>query len=827
MKSTAPVAEWASLALIFAPPTALAALRPPFIDPEALPTTSVFKGPWERYIKAPEDKTHIVPFRVWDVEGNVTTSGLEAVEVGAKAADAFSNGITVGPGGVLTLEFEENIAGRVCFDVSSAGNEPDVYLAYSESSLYAGPQPDTTTEKLERDLPLHFEFDDATGTTCVGKEFLRGAFKYLTLSMPEYPVLADDRVVEQPLPEGQAVLEGYRSNDEEEARHGPSGKGPHQQPWVTLRSLWVNCTAFPSQPNGRAYSGYFHSSNPMLNRIWYAGAYTLQLSTIDPREGSALIDYNRDWDHNESPTGSWYSNFTIANGTAVTTDGAKRDRVVWPGDMFIAIPGIAVSTYDMLAVRNALDVLFDHQYPDGSLPYAGPPLGFRREFSDTYHLHTLLGAYSYVMYSGDVDWLAGRWPAYLKALDVSIGKVDRTGLLHVTSGADWLRPGMTGHNLEATALLSAALEKSIKLAEWLRDDRPAARPHGAWSATRARLNAGIQQLFCKDTGLYSDNIGRRGCRGPEHTDPQDGNSWALISGAAPRYRRAVVSENLRSRWTRHGAPAVEFPNVISPFVSSFELLGHAAADDHDAAVELMLLEWSHLLEGPGFTNSTLAEGFMVDGGVQYPAYPSAARNSHCHGWSSGPTSVLMSEVLGIRLLAPAGAEWTVRPHLSKWLGFARGGFATTKGAFEVKLTRVVASTSPAAAAAAAAAAATAASQKKRRRGQVIEITTPPLTYGSFEWGPGSHKVEVEGGQPAAWVAWDDDASVEQLDISLGRVEAPSEEEWHRQSFIYRDDTRLVYDDAWTPTPMAERPAGEVDWDALEANYARPRADVLY
>ncbi|KZL69961.1 hypothetical protein CT0861_06450 [Colletotrichum tofieldiae] len=817
MKSTTPVAKWAALALFFAPPAALAAVRPPYIDPEALPNTSVFKGPWERYIKAPEDKTRIVASRIWDAEGNVTTSGLEAVEVGAKAADAFDHGITVGPGGVLTLEFEENIAGRVCFDVSSAGNDPEIYLAYSESSLYAGPQPDTTTEKLERDLPLHFEFDDTTGTVCVGKEFLRGAFKYLTLSMPEYPVLSDDRFIEQPRPEGQAVL-GHDDDDDNnnnQAPLGPSGRDPYKKPWVTLQNLWVNCTAFPSQTNGRAYSGYFHSSNSMLNRIWYAGAYTLQLSTVDPREGSALIDYNRDWDHNESPTGSWYSNFTIANGTAVTTDGAKRDRIVWPGDMSIAVPGIAVSTYDMLAVRNALDVLLDHQYPDGSLPYAGPPLGFRGEFSDTYHLHTLLGAYNYVKFSGDVDWLARRWPAYLKALDVSINKVDHTGLLHVTSGADWLRPGMTGHNLEASALLSAVLDKSIKLAEWLRDDRPAARPHGVWSGTRTALNSGIQQLFCKDTGLYSDNIGRRSCRGPEHTDPQDGNSWALISGAAPRSRRAVVSESLRSRWTKHGAPAVEFPNVISPFVSSFELLAHAAANDHDAAVELMLLEWSYLLDGPGFTNSTLAEGFMVDGGVQYPAYWSAARNSHCHGWSSGPTSVLTSEVLGIQLLSPAGAEWTVRPHLSKWLGFARGGFATTKGAFEVKLTRVMTSTSS-----------TATNQQKRRRGQVVEVTAPGLTNGTLEWGPSSHRVDVEGGRTTAWIAWDDDALVEQLDVALGRVEAPSEDEWHRQSFIYRDDTRLVFDDTWAPPPMAERPAGEVDWDALEANYVKPLDEMF-
>jgi hypothetical protein len=27
---------------------------------------------------------------------------------------------------------------------------------------------------------------------------------------------------------------------------------------------------------------------------------------------------------------TWHNNFTIANGSAVLTDGAKRDRLIWP-----------------------------------------------------------------------------------------------------------------------------------------------------------------------------------------------------------------------------------------------------------------------------------------------------------------------------------------------------------------------------------------------------------------------------------------------------------------------------------------------------------------
>ena len=40
------------------------------------------------------------------------------------------------------------------------------------------------------------------------------------------------------------------------------------------------------------------------------------------------------------------------------TDGAKRDRLVWAGDMAIAVPALVVSTNDLISVTNSLDSLF-------------------------------------------------------------------------------------------------------------------------------------------------------------------------------------------------------------------------------------------------------------------------------------------------------------------------------------------------------------------------------------------------------------------------------------------------------------------------------------
>lgn len=656
---------------------------------------------------------------------------------------------------------------------------------------------DSTGDQQERDLPLRYAITK-TGTTCVGGGYNRGAFKYLTVFMADFDMPT----------EGGLWHEGHIPPKRVHAtfswwdfimrkvfhRAAPVQNDKSKVPGITFSAIWVNCTAFPSNPNGRAYTGYFDSSSSVLNRVWYAGAWTLQLSTIDPKEGGAIVQFNREFDGSNPPRGAWYSNLTIANGTTVTTDGAKRDRMIWPGDMTIAVPGIAVSTYDMLAIRNALDTIYRLQYQDGSMPYAGPPMGTRGEFSDTYHLHTLVGTYFYILFSGDLEWLENKWEAYKRALEVSINKVDETGLLHVSSVLDWIRPGMTGHNIEASSLLYEVLGNTLKLTNWLQKKDMRDVQH--WSDTRARMFKGINEiLYCPDDGMYADNLGRRGCYGPEKVLPQDGNGWALMSGVFPTEDIALkVSENLRKRWIKYGAPAVEFPNVISPFASSFELLGHSAAKNHDAVVELVELMWGYMMDGPGMTNSTLCEGYRTDGYVQYPAYWAASRNSHAHGWAAGPTIALTQDILGIRLTSPLGKTWTIEPQLSKWLSYARGGFATKLGKFEVDVSLMQ-------------------SLSTGRKIEALKFSVPAGTSGTLIWG-GREEVYNEH-MPTSF------SYFRHLD---NRTAAG--EKW--QTWSVEDMRDFVADDTFVKPVPEPRPEGAVDWEALEANYvfANQRFDAV-
>ena len=179
------------------------------------------------------------------------------------------------------------------------------------------------------------------------------------------------------------------------------------------------------------------------------------------------------------------------------------------------------------------------------------------------------------LYSGDVDWLAKHWKAYKVALAISIVKVDDLGLLHVTSTADWLRPGMSGHNLEASALLLSVLQNTFALDKWLSTSAPAetSSRHTAqnekeiWTLTMTRLTHGIEKLYCPESGMYADNLEEAWCGESRHVLPQDGNSWVLLAHNPPLPSRRErgerlyeVSNLLRRRWLKHGAPAPEFPD---------------------------------------------------------------------------------------------------------------------------------------------------------------------------------------------------------------------------------------------------------------------------
>lgn len=509
-------------------------------------------------------------------------------------------------------------------------------LTYTESSLWISGEGCDATADAGIDEALWFH-TTGPGSYSVERKHERGAFRYLSLL------------------------------------HNTTGS-------TKVKEVTVNYTPMPHWQDDqlRDYTGYFHSNDELINRIWYAGAYTNQLCTIDPNHGNALVhlfQINSTEKGDKVGPDTWWNNYTITNGSSCLVDGAKRDRLVWPGDMSIAVPSIAVSTFDLISIANSLDSLFDLQNKSsGQLPYAGRP--FPLTYSATYHLYSLIGVADYYLYSNDLAYVQGKWDQWKLGLGFSLSFIDESGMMNVTSSADWLRFGMGGHNIEANSILYYTINQGIMLGKSVGEDSSLLK---TWAQKAAGIKASANRLLWNQTaGMYHDN---------ETTTlmPQDGNSWAVVSNLAdsPEKMRSI-SAGLASRWTPYGAPAVEAADAVSPFISGFELQMHLLAGNASAALDLMRLEWGFMMDDPRMTNSSFIEGYSSDGSLHYAPYTNDPRVSHAHGWATGPTSTLTFYIGGIHLLSAGGQTWEISPALGG-LTSVDTGFSTTLGAFSSRV----------------------------------------------------------------------------------------------------------------------------------------------
>ncbi|MFI6077376.1 trehalase family glycosidase [Actinoplanes sp. NPDC051343] len=527
----------------------------------------------------------------------VTPTGVYATSgtVG-NAAAVLTGGTTrlTGNGSSVTLDFHKDVGGIITLRFAGASDGgQSVGLAFSESAQFVGNASDASSGGGP-DGSLFTSVPAGGGSYTVPTDKQRGGFRYLTLFL-------------------------------------------NSGGWAGIDGVSLNFTAAPGASNPAAYPNYFCSNDDELNRIWYAGAYTVQLNTINPNQG-------RVW---PPPSSGWENNGVVGVGSEVLVDGAKRDRSVWPGDMGVSATTAYASTDDLLAVRNSLTTMYNAQQSSGELPFSGPE--FNLLGSDTYHLWTLIGTHTYYLDTADKAWLDGIWNKYQSGVNFITAKIDGNHLLNVTGTNDWARGGQGGENIEANALLYRALTTGAQLATAEGNGSLAT----AYNNTAASVKTAVNNLLWNaSAGAYKDNPS-------SGTYPQDGNSLAVWYGLASSAQATSVMTRLRGNWNSLGAQAPEFSNKISPFAGSLELYAHFTAGDDVNALNLIRDEWGYMLDSPLGTASTFWEGYANDGTLN--AY-SPSFTSLAHGWSTGPTGALTTSVLGISPTAPGGVAYQVVPH---------------------------------------------------------------------------------------------------------------------------------------------------------------------
>lgn len=263
------------------------------------PSSAAFSGPWDNNTFAPSSRT-------------VQPKSVLTLPDGAFMADYGANITLNKTSPALVFDFGMEVGGLVSVDYTAAGNTTtQLGLAFTEAKNHIGTESDSSRGGSgDIDGALYTDVSAGVRSYTMPVAKLRGGFRYLTLFLDT--------------PDADSV--------------------------VTLTNITLELSFQPTWSNLQAYQGYFHSSDDLLNKIWYAGAWTLQSNSIAGNTGM------------RTPSGDGWDNIeTISSGDTVLVDGAKRDRLIWTGDMGTAVPSVFVSTGDLESAKSAIAVIFENQ----------------------------------------------------------------------------------------------------------------------------------------------------------------------------------------------------------------------------------------------------------------------------------------------------------------------------------------------------------------------------------------------------------------------------------------------------------------------------------
>ncbi|MFL6127003.1 alpha-L-rhamnosidase C-terminal domain-containing protein [Actinophytocola sp.] len=421
---------------------------------------------------------------------------------------------------------------------------------------------------------------------------------------------------------------------------------------VSLSSLGVDFQAFRATPAD--YRGWFLSSDDQLNRMWYAGAYTLQLNLKAPGL-------------NGLPDARVY-------------DGAKRDRSIWTGDLLVQGP-TAVSTLGTVGaqyLRSSLDVLLAQQRADGALPGSPDfakrtsPQGAPLYYSNNYSGYGARAFVDYYRYTGDKAYLTRVLPALRRELAYNDTFLNADNLV-VSNDRDYWQAAQTGE------VTKYSIDYYVLLREmaWLERSAGSATAAAADDAKADAIRTAVM------TTLWNPRLG---AYGQSSTNPDllvgDANALALRYGFVPRGHEASVLAALRTLWTPHGAimgPGLQDPtgHTIEPFGNGMETAGRFSVGDTSGALDLMRRTWGPMVDAnnPLFTGAFWE--FKNSAGTVNRATASLA-----HGWAASPTVQLTEQVLGVTPVDAGYRSWRIEPHPGD-LAWSAGTVPTAYGAIHV------------------------------------------------------------------------------------------------------------------------------------------------
>ncbi|MFF5289743.1 alpha-L-rhamnosidase C-terminal domain-containing protein [Paractinoplanes globisporus] len=632
---------------------------------------------WRSYVLGPATS----PVTAVRAEGRGAVTHPESLVRGHGRTTTLTTTAGSTPASVL-LDFGKDIAGTPYVDIAGVSGAATLQLVTGEARQYLRRPAATTTAADAAAGDVRITVASAVSLE-IGNTITFGGAQPRTITGFDSTArtIDLDRPLDQAVAAGAAVVTspGAPASDESRGLAGVGGPDTLQVTapgritggfhggfrfvlltlttpgTIALAGLGVDFQAY--RATARDYRGWFFSSDDQLNRMWYSGAYTLQLN-MKPAGLNGLMDER-------------------------IYDGAKRDRSIWTGDLLVQGPTILSTLGDVGAsyLKSSLEALFATQRADGALPGSPDfakrtsPAGSPLFYSNNYSGYGARAAIDYYRYTGDRDYIVGRLPNLRRELAYNDTFLT-AGNLVASNDRDFWQATQTGEVTKYSIDYYILLREMAWLERTVGSSDAAAADDAKADAIKTAVNA---RLWNPTLDAYGQST--------DHPDVlvEDANALALQYDFVPADRRASVLRALSSLWTPYGAilgPGLQDPtgHTIEPFGNGMETAGRFAAGDVDGALALMRRTWGPMVDpsNPLYTGG-LWEFKNNDGGVN------RATASLAHGWAASPTVQLTQQVLGVSPVGAGYATWSIQPRPGR-LAWAEGVVPTRYGDISARWT---------------------------------------------------------------------------------------------------------------------------------------------
>lgn len=344
---------------------------------------------------------------------------------------------------------------------------------------------------------------------------------------------------------------------------------------------------------------------------------------------------------------------TVDNCIApLIVDGAKRDRLVWMGDLYGEIRALCAFYGDHPAIRPTMEFMLDEAGESGIFNRMQP-----------YSPYFFLALESYLTWCGGREWVSGIGAPAAAVADRMLAEWERSpGELLERGMIDWGEKSESGLvPCGYPPLLAAGAAACRRIALLMGDDRLAQRCDGVWREIRRRY---VPAGRSKSAG-----------------------AWAAYAGLLPPEQ---VCREILDRMPDEG---------LSTFHLDTMLVVRSRAGDTGGASALLRRYLGGMIS---LGATTFWEQFDLDwlenaGRIDLP--PEAGkvdvhrdcgrgcfagwRHSLCHGWGAAPAAWMLEYLLGARPVAPGFAEAEISENIPSAPEELHGSCPTPFGAIEI------------------------------------------------------------------------------------------------------------------------------------------------